>query len=71
MTAVAHETIVPARLPDPCCGLRLYRSNPEDPGQLVCVTFHEGVQVAEVMDGEDAGLVLVLREMAGEFAPVR
>jgi hypothetical protein len=59
----------PSRLPDPCCGRRLYRSNPEDPGQLVNVTFHDGVQVAEVIDGEDAGLEFEVAATPGEFVP--
>lgn len=64
---MAHETRVPARLPEPCCGLRLHRSNPEDPGQIVEVTFHEGAQVVIVADGEDAGLELRVAEMGGSF----
>lgn len=61
------ETRIPSRLPNPCCGVRLYRSNPEDPGQRVSITYHEGDQVAIVLDGEDAGLELLVRDMVGTF----
>jgi tricorn protease-like protein len=57
------ERRVPSRLPDPPWGVAVYRSNPEDHGQLVRITFQEGMHVAEVMGGEDAGLVIVVRDM--------
>jgi hypothetical protein len=65
------ETRIPSSLPNPRCGLRLYRATPEDPGQLVMVTFDEGIQTAEVVDGEDAGEVMLVSEMGGEFCEVR
>jgi hypothetical protein len=64
---VAHETRVPSRLPDPSCGLQVFRSNPEDPGQLMLVTYHFGRQVAIVADGEDEGEELPVAQMQGEF----
>lgn len=68
--AMAHETRVPSSLPIPPCGVALYRSNSEDPGQRVEVTFHEGVHVAIVADGEDAGEVLPIATMHGIFQAV-
>lgn len=65
--AMGYETVRPSRLPDPACGLRLYRSAPQDPGQLMMVTYHEGIQVAIVADGEDAGLELLVADMDGQF----
>lgn len=64
---MAHEIRRPSRLPDPCCGRRLYRVGVDDPGVLVDVTFEEGEQVAYVAEGEDAGLVLPVATMDGEF----
>jgi hypothetical protein len=65
------ETRRPSRLPSPACGVFLYRSSQEDPGQLVAVTFEEGQQVAQVVDGEDAGEVLLVAEMGGAFERAR
>lgn len=52
-------------------GPYLWRSNPEDPGVLVMVTYEEGTAVAYVQDGEDAGEVLNVKDMGGTFTPAR
>lgn len=58
----------------PWAGLRggryLYRSNPEDPGQLVTVNFVYGIAEAEILDGEDAGEVIVDPEKHGTLERV-
>lgn len=51
-------------------GKHLYRSNPEDCGQLVMVNFVHGIAEAEIPDGEDAGEVLLVSEMGGTFERV-
>jgi len=62
------ETRRPSRLPNPPCGMASYCSTPEDPGVLCCVTFVEGDQVAEIMEGEDVGVVFRLEKgMPGVF----
>lgn len=48
-------------------GRLLYRASAEDPGQLVDVSWEEGLPLATVVDGEDAGEVLDARDMPGEF----
>lgn len=59
----------PSRLPDPPCGKALYRATPDDPGQLVEVTFEDGVHLATVLDGEDVGEVVPVAGMSGTFGP--
>jgi hypothetical protein len=68
---MAHETRRPSRLPDPPCGLSVYRSNADDPGQRVMVTYHGGPQIAIVVDGEDEGEELLVADMSGSFERVK
>jgi hypothetical protein len=63
------ETRRPSSLPNPPCGLARYCATPDDPGVLVCVTFHDGEHVAEIREGEDAGEVVPVEGMPGVFAP--
>lgn len=64
---MAHETRVPSNLPDPPCGFYLWKATQDDPGVRVVVTFEFGIQVAEILEGEDVGEVVPFDGMKGIF----
>jgi hypothetical protein len=46
-------------------GNHLWRVTADDPGQLVHVTYEDGIPVATVLDGEDQGERHDARDMGG------
>lgn len=48
-------------------GRYLFCATADDPGQAVRVDYEDGLPLATVLDGEDAGEVLDARDMRGEF----
>jgi hypothetical protein len=48
-------------------GNHLWRVTEDDPGVFMYFTYEEGIPVATVLDGEDAGEVHDIRDMGGTW----